>query len=405
MHWRRNLRLSAAALWRSPWRTVLSASGVAIGIAAVAMVFALGAGARRELEATLELMGRNLLVVNAGRTQTGALRGASRRVRTLELADWRALAEQVPGVERAAPVTLRAGRLRAGGESMLASVLGSTAELQEARRYTVLAGRFVDADDERERRRVAVLGARVVGELYRGEWPLGETLRVDGVPFTVIGVLAAKGAGPDGADQDDVVVVPVSTALRRLLNARDLDRVFVQAVSKRAMADVEDGIRDLLRRRHRLAAGEDDDFDLQDQDALLAAQAETGGAMSRVVAGLAALTLFLGGVGLFAVSLLSVRERWSEIGLRRAVGALRRQIALQFLAEAVLVAGLGGLAGLALGGVGIVLGEELSGWPLAFTWRSIVYPFAVSLGLAVAAGAYPALRAARLDPIVALRSP
>lgn len=404
MNWRKNLRLSMNALWRAPWRTLLSASGVAVGIAAVAVVFALGAGARRELEATLELMGRNLLVVNAGSTETGALRGASQRRRTLELADWRAIVGEVPGVERAAPVASRGGRLRAGRRTVVSTVTGSTAELREARRYTVLDGRFIDDDDARERRRVAVVGARLVGELFGGEWPVGETLRIDGAPFTVIGVLERKGAGPDGSDPDDQVIVPVTTAQRRLLNARDLDRIFVQAVSQEAMADVEADVRALLRQRHRLEPAVADDFVLQDQDALLAAQAETGGAVSRLAAGLALLALFVGGVGLFAVSLLSVRERWSEIGLRRAVGALRRQIAGQFLAETVLVAVVGGLAGLALGGVAIVLGDRWSGWPLAFTWRSVVYPFAVSLGVAVVSGAYPAWRAARLDPIVALRS-
>ncbi|MCP4662678.1 MAG: ABC transporter permease [bacterium] len=421
MKWRKNLRLSTTAMWRSRWRTLLSTSGMAIGIAAVAVVFALGAGAERALQEILEQMGRNLLVVNAGRTETDALRGGSRQVETLELSDWRAILEQVPSVERAAPVTSSGLDLRFGRLILQTTVTGSTAELRQARNYTLVTGRFIDDDDVGDTRRVAVIGAHVARELFFGEWPIGERLlvyppsargapRVRGVPFTIIGVLEKKGASPYLANEDNQVIVPVSTAQRRLLNVDYLDRIFVQAVSKPALDSAERDVRALLRRRHRpeAAAGGvaavGDDFEIQDQDAMLAAQAETGDSFSRLVSGLAALALGLGGVGLLAVSLLSVRERYGEIGLRLAVGALRRDVLLQFLAEAVLVAVLGGLVGLTLGGAGILLGERLSGWPLALTWRSVVYPFVISLAVAVVFGAYPALRAARLDPIVALRS-
>ncbi len=404
MKWRKNLRLSTAAMWRSRWRTLLSTSGIAVGIAAVAVVFAIGAGAEQALREVLDQMGRNLLVINAGRTETGALRGGSRQFETLELADWRAIVDRVPSVERAAPIASTARNLRFGRRSLQTTVNGSTPELERARNYTLLAGRFIDDDDVADCRRVAVVGAYVTRELFLGEWPIDEVLRVGGVPFTVIGILEGKGVSQDGANEDSQIIIPVSTAQRRLQNVDYLDRIFVQAVSESAVRSAERDVRALLRRRHGLEPAVEDDFEIQDQDALLAAQAQTGDSFTGLVSGLAALAMGLGGVGLLAVTLLAVRERYGEIGLRLAVGARRGDILLQFLAEAVLVAAAGGLVGLALGGTGILLGEGLSGWRLALTWRSVVYPFAISLVVAVVFGAYPALRAARLDPIVALRS-
>lgn len=402
MRWRKNLRLSVVALWRSRLRLFLSISAMAIGVAAVAMLFALGAGTERALEETLEGLGRHLLVVNAGRTETDALRGGSRRVRTLVPADWRAIAE-LPGAARAAPIASGAGILHVGRRSLETTVVGTTAELRQAKSYRLLAGRFIDDHDVADSRRVAVIGSFVARRLYFGEWPLGETLRVSGVPLVIVGVMEDKGARPDGSNEDNQIIVPVTTAMRRLLGTDYLDRVFVQAESKPAAGPLAGELRVLLRRRHGLdATGAADDFEILDQDALLAAQAETRSGLARLVSGLAALTLGLAGVGLLAVSLLSVRERSSEIGLRLAVGARRRDILGQFLAEAVLVAALGGVLGWILGAGGILLGQQLSGWPLALTWRSVVYPFAISLGVAVAFGAYPALRASRLDPIVAL---
>ncbi len=399
MKWRKNLRLSTVAMWRSRGRTLLSIAGMAIGIAAVAVVIALGAGADRALRDVLDQMGRNLLVVNSGRTETGALRGSSRQYETLKLTDGEAIAEGIAGVERTAPISSGTRRLRAGGRTLTATVTGSTPALYEVRNHGLMAGRFLDEDDVRDGRRVAVLGSYVVRELYLGEWPLGETLQVGGIPFTVIGVLQKKGATGDGSNEDNQIVVPVSTAHRRVLNIDYLDRIFVQTASKDALSEAERSVGALLRRRH----GERD-FEIQDQAALLAAQAKTSSSLSKVITWLAVVTLGLGGVGLLAVSLLSVRERYSEIGLRLAVGARRRDVGLQFLAEAVLVGVLGGTVGLVLGGAGILIGEGLSGWPLVLTWRSVVYPFAVSLAVAIGFGAYPAARASRLDPIVALRS-
>ena len=218
MRWTRNLRLSLRAISRSWLRTALSVSGVAIGIASVVMLIGAGAGAEQEVREALEQLGRNLLVVSPAQTETSALRGGSRRRTTLSAADWRAIARDVPGVLRTAPVLERPELVRVGGWTVSARVIGTTAEFEPARNFPLVAGRFIDDDDLLERRRVAVVGPLVVEELFKGESPLGEVLSVRGVPFRIIGVTRKKGVSFDGANEDELVIIPLTTAMRRLLN-------------------------------------------------------------------------------------------------------------------------------------------------------------------------------------------
>ncbi len=404
MRWRQNLRLSARSLWRSRLRTLLSVSGMAIGIAAVSVLMGFGAGAERAFRQTLEKMGRNLMTVNAARTEPDALRGRSRLHETLQMSDYRAIS-QVNGVARAAPVADGSFRLRYQSRTLETTVIGTTPSFLPAGNLSLTAGRFIDREDVAGGARVAVIGAHIVRELFFGEWPLGDSLLVAGSPFTIIGVLETRGFSPEGSDEDDRIIIPVTTAQRRLLNVDYLDRIFVQAASESVMPELEDRVAGLLRARHRIdQPGSSDDFEIRDQARLLKAQRETGSAFSNLILGLAALALFLGGVGILAVSLLSVRERYGEIGLRMAVGALPGDILLQFLSESVMVAVLGGVIGLVLGASGILFGGAFVGWAVALTWRTIVYPFVISLLIAVIFGAWPAVSAAGLDPIVALGS-
>jgi putative ABC transport system permease protein len=404
MKWQKNLRFSFRAVNRSRARALLSISGVAIGIAAVAILIGAGAGAERALQEALQQLGENLLAVNAGRTETDALRGASQLHQTLKLNDWEAI-KTLDSVERAAPVADGGRTLKVGRIAQSFTILGTTPEFQEAKKFTLIAGRFIDQDDIDARRRVAVVGADVVSDLYFGEWPLGDRVLIGNVPFTIIGILKRKGLNPDGTSDDGQIIVPVSTAQRRVLNTDYLSRIFVQAISQPAIKTANEDIAALLRDEH----GYDrpnftDDFEIQDQDSLLATQEQMKGSFSDLTAGLAALALGLGGVGLLAVSLLSVRERYGEIGLRIAVGARPRDILTQFLTESLLLALMGGVAGILVGGACILIGSQLTGWAMVLTWESVAYPFLISLSIAVIFGAFPALRAARLDPIVALRS-
>lgn len=374
-----------------------------IGIAAVTLLFGVGAGAEQAYQSALEAMGKNLLSVGSQRKESGALRGISRRYQTLTMGDWRAIMDELDSVALAAPIAMNNFDLRYAGESVNMTVIGTTPEFQITNNQPLTAGRFIDEYDLLDNNRVAVIGAQVKRELFRDSQAVGQRLLVAGAPFIIIGVLAEKGADPTGAPQDDRILVPITTAMRRLLSVDYVDRIFVQAVSKPLIVTAISNVRDLLRSRHGLSAKTADDFTVRDQAAMLAMLDKTEQSLSRFLAGIAALTLGLASVGLMAVSLLSVRERHGEIGLRLALGALPRQIMAQFLSEAVIIALIGAVAGLLVGTLGIVVGAWLLDWQLALTGVNVLYTFLISLALSLVFGAYPAFRAAKLDPIIALR--
>jgi putative ABC transport system permease protein len=401
--WSRNLSFSVRALQRAGTRTLLSASSMTIGIAAMFLLFALSAGVEKALEESLASMGKNLLAISAQRLETDALRGQGRRVQTLTMDDWRAISRGIDGVERAAPIAMNNFDLRYRGQSMNATVIGTSPEFQYSNISHPVAGRFFDEDELLQQARVAVIGAQIAKELFFGEQPIGEELIIGTAPFVIIGVLAEKGADPGGQPQDDKVLVPATTAMRRLLNVDYVDRIFVQAKDKEIVEEVMADTRELLRQRHEIDDNSAADFTIRDQANVVRTGRQNDAALTRLLGGLSILLLGLASVGLLAVSLLSVRERHSEIGLRLAVGALPRQVMLQFLAEAVMIALLGAASGLLIGAIGISLGKWLMGWQLEITGLNTIYSMLVPLGLSLLAGAYPALRAARLDPIQALR--
>jgi len=402
--WLRNAVLSLRALNRARVRTVLSACSMTIGIAAMFILFSLGAGAERAFEQALASMGKNLLAIGSVRLETDALRGQGRRVQTLTLDDWYAVGSEVNGVERAAPIAMNNFDVRYGGRATNATVIGTSPEYQYSNVHRPAIGRFIDKEDLASQARVAIIGAQIAKELFFGEEPMGERLQIGGAPYEVIGVLEAKGTDAGGIPQDDKILVPVTTAMRRLLNVDYIDRMFVQAESRQSVPAVITGLRRLLRERHSLDVGEQvDDFTIRDQTELVRTIRRSDETLQVFLRGLSTLLLALASAGLLAVTLLSVRERHAEIGLRLAIGALPRHVMVQFLGEAVTIALLGALSGLLLGGIGIILGQWLMGWRVQITGMNTLYTMLIPLGLALLAGAYPAFRAARLDPILALR--
>jgi putative ABC transport system permease protein len=405
MSWQGNFRLSVRALSRAGTRTLLSSSSMAIGIVAVFLLFGVGAGTEQAFQQALEAMGKNLLAVGAQRREADALRGGGWRYQSLTMNDYRAISAELGSVAIAAPIAMTSARLQYRGESVVSTIIGTTPEFQYTNNQNPVAGRFIDATDMRDKARVAVIGAEVARKLFFNEQPLGERLLVGGAPYSVIGILQEKGVEQTGSNQDDRVLVPISTAMQRILSVDYVDRIFVQAVSRELIAAAMTGIEILLRRRHNLNhSGQKSDFTITDQASLLSTLKDTDRALSRLLAGIAGLTLGLASLGMLAVSLLSVRERQSEIGLCLAMGALPGQILLQFLAETMIIALLGALTGLLAGAIGIILGQWLFDWQMLLTWENVGYTFLIALGLSLLFGAYPALRAARLDPIVALRS-
>jgi len=270
VRWFRNTAFSLRALNRARVRTMLSACSMTIGIAAMFILFSLGAGAEKVFEDALASMGKNLLAVGSVRQQTDALRGQGRRVQTLTLDDWRAISSEVAGVERAAPIAMNNFDVRYGGRATNVTVIGTTPEYRYSNVHHPSLGRFFDDVDIQSQARVAVIGPQIAKELFFGEQPIGERLLIGGAPYEVIGVLQAKGTDAGGVPQDDKILVPVTTAMRRLLNVDFIDRIFVQAETRESVSKVIDGVRDLLRRRHALdISARPDDFTIRDQAELV----------------------------------------------------------------------------------------------------------------------------------------
>ncbi len=395
-------RLSLRTLLAHKVRTVLALTSVAMGVGGVLLTSAIGKGAEAEVRRGIEAAGSNLLVVRPVQVRRSAARMQVKGVvTTLRLDDYRAIAA-LPLTAEAAPGLDAGLRIKAGGGSMAAGVQGTAPALARLANLRLASGRFLDEDDDAAARRVAVLGARVARTLFPDEDPVGRNLRVRGLPFEVIGVLLPKGIQADGSDQDGNVFIPIRTALRRVFNATWLSTIFVSVAERPRMPEVEAALREVLRERHRLPPGVEDDFQVQDQVRLLAMQQAAVDSLSWLVAGLAGVSMLVGGAGIFALMFLSVQERTAEIGLRMAVGARPRDVLLQFLGEATLLAVGGWLLGSAaavLGVIGVALGTE---WRLAFPAGAALASFLMALVTGVGFGAFPAHRAALLSPIQAL---
>jgi len=399
---RRAARLSLRALLAHKVRTALALTSVAMGVTGVLLTSAIGKGAQVEVERGIEAAGANLLVVRPAQVKRTAARKEVRGAfTTLRLDDYQAIAT-LPLAAEAAPGVDGGLLVKAGGGSMAAGVLGTAPALARLRNLRLGSGRFFDEDDDAAARRVAVLGARVARTLFPDEDPVGRDVRLRGLPFEVIGVLEPKGIQADGSDQDGSVFIPVQTALRRVFNTTWLSAVFVSVAERARMPEAEAALRDVLRERHRLHPSAPDDFQIQDQVRLLAMQGQAVEALTLLTAGLAGVSMLVGGAGIFALMFLSVKERTAEIGLRMAVGARSRDVLIQFLGEAtVLAVGgwiLGSVAAL-LGGIAVALGTE---WRVAFPASAALASFLMAVVTGLGFGALPARKAARLPPIRAL---
>jgi putative ABC transport system permease protein len=326
-------------------------------------------------------------------------------VTTLLPADAEAIRKECPSVAAAAPATGNKLATRWEDENAPTNVVGMTSEGFAVRDFALASGRFFDADENHASRRLAVLGPTVVENLFGTADPIGQTIRIGrrGVPFEVIGVTQPKGVDTNGLDQDDIIIVPLGAAMRRLMNVIYVQTIYVQAKQSDLLDTAEQEIRDVLRKRHRLESKRDD-FTIQNQATLIAGERETAQSMTLLVGSVAGISLLVGGVGILAVMLISVRERVHEIGLRRAIGARRRDIRNQFLLESAMLAGLGGLTGVVVGVSATAAASALGAWDVVISWQSAAVAFVFSVTLGILFGLYPALRAASLEPIEALRT-
>jgi len=401
----RGLLLSLQLLAAHRLRTALSVSGLLVGVAAVTVMVAIGEGAERRVLERVQGMGANLLVVSAAPAQR--LAGRPRQVpvyTVLRAADAAAIEQESALAVAAAPAVNRSMVVRWEGVNTTTTVTGMTPVGLRIRNIAPASGRVFDNEDDHERRRVALVGPTVVRTLFGGADPVGRVVRIGNVPFEVIGVARARGVDPVGVDLDDIVVLPFETATRRLLNIPYVHTLFVQARSTAELIDLEREVREILRGRHAGRSGMLDAFVIQNQAILLRTERGAARAMNQLVVGVALLALLAGGIGILAVLLISVRERTREIGLRRALGAKRRDIQIQFVLESAMLAAGGGLAGVVVG-LAVAAGAAMLGpWDLVIPWHAAGLGLACSTILGLVVGAIPAARAARLEPIAALRA-
>ena len=401
-------RIALRALAANTLRSILTMLGIIIGVAAVITMIAVGSGATQRVQEQMKGLGSNIMLVIPGGITAGGVRLGAQTGQGLTEDDALAIAREVPEVQVAAPSSRTGAQVVAGNSNWSTSILGSTNDYLEAREWPLADGRSFDAADLQGSAKVAIVGQTVARELFGEADPLDQVIRVKKVPVTIVGVLSKKGQNAMGQDQDDVVIVPISTYRNRIQggSAGKLKRVGSISVKVRegqSMKAAEDNIKELLRQRFKVQPGGDDPFFVRNLTEILQAQEASSRIMTLLLAAVAGISLVIGGIGIMNIMLVSVTERTREIGLRMAVGARGRDILAQFLIEAVTLSLIGGAIGVALGAVATWAVGQFAGWQVSMTASSILLAVGFSAFVGIFFGFYPAQRASRLLPIEALR--
>ena len=395
--------LGLNALTRNRLRAALTVLGIVIGVAAVIATLAIGQGARAAVQAQIRSLGANTLTVIPGTITASGARGGMGSITTLNPDDALAIKRECPAVDAVAPGVRTLAQVVAGDANWSTQVQGTTADFSIIRQWPVESGVFITDSDVRGAAKVCVLGKNVARELFGDVDPIGATVRLKDIPFRVVGVLATKGGTGWGGDQDDTILVPITTAQRRLMGITHVNWVVASAVSESQVDAAVTQITDLLRQRHRIHPGDNDDFFIRTQlEAANTAEA-TSRVMTLLLASIAAVSLLVGGIGIMNIMLVSVTERTREIGIRRAIGAKRMDILMQFLVEAAFLSLAGGALGVGLGTVAASLISSLARWPTMIEPSAVALAFGFASMVGLFFGFYPARRASRLDPIEALR--
>ena len=396
--------VAVRALRRNLMRTMLTALGIVIGVAAVITMVGLGQGASAEVKEQVNRLGQNVVLIFPGSRQLGGVSIGGGSANTLTTEDARALREEIPEVIAASPEVRSQRVLVYGNRNWFSRVYGQTADYLQIRQWPIESGEMFTEEHVERAALVAVVGQTIVEELFEGADPIGETIRVRGLPLTIIGVLSYKGSSLMGSVQDDIVIVPYTTAFQRISGRSHAMVINVQVYDDDSMEIARAKMEDLLRERHRLAPHQENDFTIQTQEEVAQAATETSRVMTWLLASIAAISLFVGGIGIMNVMLVSVTERTREVGLRLAVGARSPDVMLQFLIESVILCLIGGIGGILLGVISTEMIARYAGWPAFFSTTAMVVAFSVSAAVGLFFGFYPAWKASRLDPIEALRS-
>ncbi len=401
-----SLKIALRALRTNKMRSFLTMLGIIIGIAAVIAMVAIGSGASKIISDQIASVGSNILLVLPGSRTSGGMRLGHGSTPTLTYDDAKAIKAECPSVALAAPVVRGGAPVVYGNMNWSTSVMGITPEYLVARDWRVVEGRGFAQSDVDGSAKNCLIGRTVAENLFGAEDPLGKIVRVKKLPFIVVGVMDGKGRSPQGADQDDIVFVPLRTAQRKLFGSQfpnSVGSIMIQANSEQDLSRAEVQVNALLTQRHKIGPGRDADFSVRNLTELLDVAEQSSKAMSLLLGAVASISLIVGGIGIMNIMLVSVTERTREIGIRMAIGAKERDILLQFLTEAVLLTFIGGIIGMALGVGGAKLVSVFFDWPTLISFQAIAMAFGFSGAIGIFFGFYPARKAASLNPIEALR--
>ena len=404
-----SIRIAFRALTMNKVRSALTMLGIVIGVASVIATVAIGSGATQRIQDQIASIGSNIIIITPGSTSSSGVRLGSGNAVTLSESDARDIPAQCPDVELAAPYVRGSAQVVSADGNWATIIYGVTPDYLTIRQLSVADGAEFTQQDVDSANKVAVLGKTPADNLFGGTDPIGQTIRLKNVPFTVVGVLTPKGQSAQGQDQDDVILLPISSAKRDVIgrksaNADAVDTIMMQAKSPAVIQAAQDEAQALMRQRHHLQASEDDDFSIRNLQELFAAQEASASIMAIMLAAIASVSLVVGGIGIMNIMLISVRERTREIGLRQAIGAKTRDVLTQFLVEAVALSIVGGIAGIVVGIGASALISRLAGWTTAVGWGAVALAVLFSALVGIGFGYYPARKAAFLDPIEALRS-
>lgn len=395
--------IALRALQRNKMRTLLTMLGMIIGVGAVIAMVSIGTGAKTQVEAQIASLGQNVVLVFSGSVTRSGIHTGWGSAGTLTIDDARAIAREITGVKAVSPEVRIGSQISAGNQNWFTSVLGESEQYLEIRQWPLAAGTMFTENDVRGANKVAIIGMTIVNQIFNDEDPIGQIVRIRNVPFVIVGVLSPKGLSLMGQDQDDVIIIPYTSAMKRIQGTTTLRSILVQADSLKNLPVVQQQLTELLRQRHKIGPGKDDDFTVRTQQEIAETATATSRIMTALLGSIASVSLIVGGIGIMNIMLVSVTERTREIGIRMAVGAKSRDVMLQFLIEAVTLSIIGGIIGI---GVGVLASKIISsqmGWPVLTPLTSIVLAFSFSALVGVFFGFYPARKASMLDPIEALR--
>ena len=397
-------RVALQALARNKMRSILTMLGIIIGVGAVIAMVGVGQGAQAAVQKQIASMGSNLLMVGSGNHTAGGLHMGWGQTKSLIRADLDAILRECPAVAMAAPLASSNGQVVYEGQNWFTNLQGTEPQFFDIRTWTFDSGASFSPQDVERAANVAVIGDTVRQNLFGAADPVGATIRIRNLPFTVVGLLTSKGeAMAMGHNQDDIIVIPITTLQKKITGQNWLRMISVSAVTKEATSAAQLQIEALLRDRHKIRPGRDDDFFVRNLTDVAEVADQAGSVMTMLLASIAGVSLLVGGIGIMNIMLVSVTERTREIGVRMATGATEEDVQRQFLTEAVVLSGLGGLAGILVGASSSVIISRLLGWSILISPTAIVVAAIFSMAVGIFFGYYPALKASRLDPIEALR--